>query len=142
MLQHALLYFIPSRQEFLKIQPGTGDNLSPEDISAGFTDYILWNRFITGPLDIDGELEMECVDSGMLLLDPLRQAQGRLSTTALQASAQDDTGGQAEDDTGGKTGDLLKDVLEMAYGDKEIVAILLLHGDGAAPTNIFSTTAR
>lgn len=49
---------------FLKIQPGTGDNLSPKDIAAGFTDYVIWSRFKAECLDIDGELPMECVDSG------------------------------------------------------------------------------
>lgn len=68
MLERALLYFIPSRGEFLKIQPGTGDNLSLEDIAEGYTDYVIWNRFRPECLDIDGELPMECLDSGMLLL--------------------------------------------------------------------------
>ncbi|MCQ2102675.1 MAG: hypothetical protein MJY98_05560 [Fibrobacter sp.] len=62
-----MLYFIPSRGEFLKILPGTGDNLSPEDIAQGYTDYVIWNRFRLECLDIDGELPMECVDSGMVL---------------------------------------------------------------------------
>lgn len=68
--------------EFLKIRPGTGDNLSPEDIAAGFTDYVIWNRFKPTCLDIDGELPMECTDSGMVLIDP--------STSSLRDSAQDD----------------------------------------------------
>jgi|GEM_PF-4816442 len=141
MNECSFLYYIPSRQEFLKIQPGTGDNLSPEDISAGFTDYILWNRFHSGPLDIDGELEMECVDSGMLMFKsqilPLR-GPATLRNKFLSVLQP----GQAGDDEGGKAGDdMLRDVLELAYGDKEIVAILLLHGDGASSTNIFSATA-
>lgn len=70
MLNHTFLYFIPSHREFFKIQPGTGDNLSPEDIAAGFTDYVIWNRFKAECLDIDGELPMECVDSGLVLLKP------------------------------------------------------------------------
>lgn len=69
MLQKGLLYFIPSHGEFLKMQPGTGDNLSPEDIAAGFTDYVIWNRFRAECLDIDGELPMECIDSGIVLQD-------------------------------------------------------------------------
>lgn len=71
-----MLYFIPSQGrddiakggEFLKIQPGTGDNLSPEDIAEGYTDYVIWNRFRPECLDIDGDLPMECVDSGIVLL--------------------------------------------------------------------------
>lgn len=76
MLDHAMLYFIPNQGrddiaeggEFLKIQPSTGDNLSPEDIAEGYTDYVIWNRFRPERLDIDGELSMECVDSGMFLI--------------------------------------------------------------------------
>ena len=63
-------------REFLKIQPGTGDNLSPEDIAAGFTDYVIWNRFKPTCLDIDGELPMECTDSEMvMLMDPVAPAE-------------------------------------------------------------------
>lgn len=62
MLEHALLYFIPSQGR--------------DDIAEGYTDYVIWNRFRPECLDIDGDLPMECVDSGMLLLkgDP---GQGR-----------------------------------------------------------------
>ena len=37
----AILAWIKSRQVFLKIQEGTGDNLSEEDIASGMTDYVL-----------------------------------------------------------------------------------------------------
>ncbi|SHK87460.1 hypothetical protein [Fibrobacter sp. UWEL] len=111
MLDHAMLYFIPRKGnsvskpgmtcggEFLKIQPGTGDNLSPEDIAEGYTDYVIWNRFRPEYLDIDGELDMECLDSGMvLLMDPI-------------ATLQDD---------------ILKEVLEQAYGDRSLDTVFLL----------------
>lgn len=48
-----------------RVQPGTGDNLTRDDIANGYTDYVIWNRFKPERLDIDGELDMECVDSGM-----------------------------------------------------------------------------
>ena len=54
MLERALLYFIPSQGR--------------DDIAEGYTDYVIWNRFRPECLDIDGELDMECVDSGMVLL--------------------------------------------------------------------------
>ncbi|MCQ2089852.1 MAG: hypothetical protein MJY93_06345 [Fibrobacter sp.] len=54
--------------EFLKIQPGTGDNLTRDDIADGYTGYVIWNRLAPECLDIDGDLPMECVDSGMILL--------------------------------------------------------------------------
>ncbi len=54
MLEHALLYFIPSQGR--------------DDIVEGYTDYVIWNRFRPESLDIDGEMPMECVDSGIVLL--------------------------------------------------------------------------
>lgn len=98
MLEHAQLYFIPSRGEFLKIQPGTGDNLSPKDIAEGYTDYVIWNRLKPECLDIDGELPMECLDSGMVLLDSSPLAQN----------------------------DVLRGVLEQAYKDRAIEIIALI----------------
>jgi len=112
MNECSFLYYIPSKSEFVKIQPGTGDNLSPEDISAGFTDYILWNRFHTGPLDIDGELEMECMDGGMLMFK-----------SQIPGQTGDDGGGKADADL--RQHDLLKSVLEQVYGDRGIEAIQL-----------------
>lgn len=104
MLERALLYFIPSRGEFLKIQPGTGDNLLREDRALGYTDYVLWSTFKPLDLGIDGELDMECLDSGMVLLkmDPI-------------ASLQDDVGRMLQDN-----------VLAQAYGDKDVASILLI----------------
>lgn len=101
MLERALLYFIPNQGrddiaeggEFLKIQPGTGNNLSPKDIAEGYTDYVIWNRFRPECLDIDGELPMECVDSGIVLL---------------------------KGDPRSEPGMTLADILEQAYGDKNL----------------------
>ncbi|WP_176421879.1 hypothetical protein [Fibrobacter sp. UWH1] len=39
--------------------------MTRDDIANGYTDYVIWNRFKPECLDIDGELDMECVDSGM-----------------------------------------------------------------------------
>lgn len=67
MEQSAVLAWIKSKKVFLKIQPGTGDNLLAEDIRNGFVDYFLWSTFRPECLDIDGELDMECLDSGMVM---------------------------------------------------------------------------
>ena len=64
---NASLSWIKSKQVFLKIQAGTGDNLQQEDIQKGFVDYCLWSTFKPECIDIDGELDMECIDSGMVL---------------------------------------------------------------------------
>ena len=63
------LVWIKSKKLFLKIQEGCGDNLSKEDMEKGYIDYCLWSTFLPETLDIDGELEMNCLDSGMILLD-------------------------------------------------------------------------
>lgn len=102
LLNSNLLYFIPSRGEFLKIQPGTGDNLLREDRALGYTDYVLWSTFRPLDLGIDGELDMECLDSGMLMIKG--------------------GPGQARDDTQ----DILKDILEQVYDNRDVATILLI----------------
>lgn len=64
---NASLLWVKSKQVFLKIQAGTGDNLLEDDIREGFIDYCLWSTFRPESIDIDGELDMECLDSGMVL---------------------------------------------------------------------------
>ena len=63
----ALLAWVKSAKAFLKVQAGAGDNLLEEDIREGFTDYCLWSTFRPECIDTDGELDMECLDSGMVL---------------------------------------------------------------------------
>ena len=63
----AVLAFVKSENVFLKVQGGTGDNLSSEDIADGFVDYVLWSIFRPESLGVDGELNMECFDGGMLM---------------------------------------------------------------------------
>lgn len=63
----ALLAWVKSQKVFLKIQEGTGDNLSAEDIADGMTDYVLWSVFRPADLDLDEALDMQLVDSGMLM---------------------------------------------------------------------------
>lgn len=61
-----VLTWIPSKKMFLKVQEGTGDNLSAEDVSAGFVDYVLWSTFRPDDIGADDQLDMECCDGGML----------------------------------------------------------------------------
>ncbi len=77
----AILAWVKSAKAFLKVQAGTGDNLLEEDIQKGFVDYCLWSTFKPENIDIDGELDMECLDSGMALF---REICGD-AKTALQA---------------------------------------------------------
>lgn len=63
----ALLAWVKSKKLFLKIQEGIGDNLLHEDRQNGFVDYVLWSTFKPESLDLDSELVIECVDSGMVM---------------------------------------------------------------------------
>ena len=76
----AILAWLKSKKTFLKVQSGTGDNLHEEDIREGFVDYCLWSTFKPECIDIDGELNMDCLDSGMVLFKECADAK-----TALQA---------------------------------------------------------
>lgn len=74
----ALLAWVKSKQAFLKIQEGTGDNLSKADFDAGMVDYVLWNVFKPECIDIDGELPMEYLRGGMLMDSEPMTAQSAL----------------------------------------------------------------
>ena len=63
----AILAWVKSAKAFLKVQAGTGDNLLEEDIREGSIDYCLGSTFRPECIDTDGELDMECLDSGMVL---------------------------------------------------------------------------
>ena len=63
----AILAWLKSKKTFLKVQSGTGDNLLEEDIREGYVDYCLWSTFRPESIDTDGELDMICLDSGMVL---------------------------------------------------------------------------
>lgn len=63
----AVLAWVKSKKEFLKVQEGIGDNLLHEDVVNGYVDYVLWSTFKPECIDIDQSLEMGCVDSGMVM---------------------------------------------------------------------------
>ena len=81
----ALLTWVKSEKVFLKIQPGTGDNLRPDDIRAGYVDYYLWSTFRPECIDIDGELDMDCLDSGMFLFKESPDAKAALQSCYKEA---------------------------------------------------------
>ena len=67
----AVLTWVKSKKMFLKIQEGTGDNLTREDIADGTKDYVLWSTFRPEYLDLDEELEMKPLDGGVLMFKEL-----------------------------------------------------------------------
>ena len=81
--------WVKSAKAFLKVQAGTGDNLLEEDIREGFTDYCLWSTFRPECIDIDGELDMECLDSGMVLFRENCTLGEALESCYLQAFEKD-----------------------------------------------------
>ena len=80
-----ILVFVKSKKVFLKVQEGTGDNLSPEDIADGFVDYVLWSTFRPESLGIDGELNMNSIDSGMLMTKEPTTAEKELDDCYCEA---------------------------------------------------------
>ena len=85
----AILAWVKGRGAFLKVQAGTGDNLLEEDIREGFTDYCLWSTFRPECIDTDGELDMECLDSGMVLFKECCNSKTALESCYRQAFGTD-----------------------------------------------------
>ena len=81
----AILAWLGSKKTFLKVQSGTGDNLLEEDIREGFVDYCLWSTFRPESIDIDGELDMICLDSEMFLFRDHPDAMTALRACYTQA---------------------------------------------------------
>lgn len=90
MFSGAILAWIKSKKAFLKIQAGTGDNLLKEDIREGYVDYCLWSTFRPECIDIDSELEMECLDSGMVMFRENCTPGEALESSYRQAFGKDD----------------------------------------------------
>ena len=63
----AILVWVKSKEVFLKIQEGTGDALTPDDMKNGMKDYVLWSTFRPECLDVDDTLDMKLMDGGMLM---------------------------------------------------------------------------
>ena len=85
----ASLSWVKSAKVFLKIQAGTGDNLLKEDIREGYIDYCLWSTFKPECIDIDDELDMECLDAGMSLFKENYDAKTALESCYQQAFNKD-----------------------------------------------------
>ncbi len=83
----AVLAWVKSKGVFIKVQEGIGDNLTREDRAEGFVDYALWSTFRPECLDLDGELTMECLDSGMTLFRRPHSARAALPACCRAAFA-------------------------------------------------------
>ena len=85
----AILAWLKGKKTFLKVQSGTGDNLHEEDIREGFVDYCLWSTFRPESIDTDGELDMTCLDGGMILFRESCTPQAALESSYQQAFGTD-----------------------------------------------------
>ena len=65
--EEASLVWIADKRVFLKIQKGAGDGLDSEDVANGFVDYVLWNVFNPGEIDIDESWDPLYVRGGVLM---------------------------------------------------------------------------
>ena len=82
----AILAWLKGKKTFLKVQSGTGDNLHEDDIREGFVDYCLWSTFRPESIDTDGELDMTCLDGGMILFRESPDAMAALRACYTQAT--------------------------------------------------------
>ena len=85
----AILAWLKGKKTFLKVQSSTGDNLHEDDIREGFVDYCLWSTFRPESIDTDGELDMTCLDSGMVLFRESCTPQAALESSYRQAFGTD-----------------------------------------------------
>ena len=86
------LYFVPAKKKFLKIQPGTGDNLLREDRALGYCDYFLYSVFSPCDLGLDGELDMNCEDSGMILLKEMCHDTDEIASNCVRMAFDEELG--------------------------------------------------
>lgn len=59
-----LFVFVQDTRQIIRISEGTGDNLLPEDVEAGYVDYIYYEQY-------ELETDIQSVDGGMILLKEL-----------------------------------------------------------------------
>lgn len=58
--------YVPSEQQIIRIAEGSGDNLTDEDMDAGYVDYIYYEQY-------SREAGFPEVDGGMIMLTELFQ---------------------------------------------------------------------
>lgn len=60
-MYESIYIYVPSEQQIIRISEGSGDNLFPDDIEAGFVDYIYYESY-------SRECGFPEVDGGMVML--------------------------------------------------------------------------
>lgn len=90
--------FIPSQEEIIQIEEGTGDNLLSEDRANGYVDYVNYDRYSAGDQADDP------IDGGMLLYKEYIR------------------------DTFSSMVEVIPDILEEAYDDRNLPYLILSGG--------------
>lgn len=62
----SIYVFVPLTKQIIRISEGTGDNLSDEDMDAGYVDYIYYEQYNLEP-------DIPEADGGMIMLTELFQ---------------------------------------------------------------------
>ena len=57
----SIYIFVPTMKQIIKISEGSGDNLTDEDMEAGYIDYIYYDTYV-----MDGDIREN--DGGMIML--------------------------------------------------------------------------
>lgn len=68
--------YVPAKNQIMRVAEGTGDNLSDEDIEAGYVDYIYYDQH-------NLEVCIPEVDGGMILLTELFQEKFKSTKDAI-----------------------------------------------------------
>lgn len=72
-----LFVFVPEMKQIIRIAEGSGDNLLPEDIEAGYVDYIYYDQHDLG-------VDMPDVDGGQILLEEMFRDKYRCTADCIQ----------------------------------------------------------
>lgn len=70
--------YVPGEQQIIKISEGTGDNLTDEDMDAGYVDYIYYEQY-------SREQGFPEVDGGMIMLTELFQEKYNSTAECISA---------------------------------------------------------
>lgn len=74
----SIYIFVPDMKQIIKISEGTGDNLTDEDMEAGFVDYIYYDTYV-----MDGDIRES--DGGMIMLEELFREKYESTKDAIPA---------------------------------------------------------
>lgn len=68
--------YVPEMKQIIRISEGTGDNLTDEDMDAGYVDYIYYDTYV-----VDSDIREH--DGGMIMLTELFQEKFTCTADAI-----------------------------------------------------------